>query len=263
MRPLRELTDERLRSLIGVVFDVDDTLTTRGLLTEEAFAALWRLASASLRLVAVTGRPLGWADAMASVWPIDAAVGENGAGWAWRDGAAIRTGYFDDRETRDTQAILLARVRRDVARRMPEVQTASDQGARRCDLAFDVGEREALDRAKIDALVALIERAGARSLVSSVHAHAIPGTWDKASGTRRALQESLSADVAAERERWLFVGDSGNDAAAFAFFSLSVGVANVREHLARLPVPPAYVTERERGAGFAELAARIGEARRG
>ncbi|MCC6875768.1 MAG: hypothetical protein IT378_15785 [Sandaracinaceae bacterium] len=73
----------------------------------------------------------------------------------------------------------------------------------------------------------------------------------------------MSADVAAERERWLFVGDSGNDAAAFAFFSLSVGVANVREHLARLPVPPAYVTERERGAGFAELAARIGEARRG
>ncbi len=44
-----------------------------------------------------------------------------------------------------------------------------------------------------------------------------------------------------------------DDAAAFARFPLSVGVANVREHLPRLPVAPAFVTEADRGRGFAEL----------
>ena len=35
------------------------------------------------------------------------------------------------------------------------------------------------------------------------------------------------------RGDWVFIGDSGNDAAAFSHFPLSVGVANVAPHLAR------------------------------
>jgi hypothetical protein len=57
----------------------------------------------------------------------------------------------------------------------------------------------------------------------------------------------------------VFVGDSGNDAEAFAYFPKSVGVANVRAHLDRLPTPPRYVTDAERGEGFAELARRLME----
>jgi hypothetical protein len=51
----------------------------------------------------------------------------------------------------------------------------------------------------------------------------------------------------------LFVGDSGNDAAAFAFFPVSAGVSNVRAHLHALPRPPRYVSEADRGRGFAEI----------
>ena len=40
----------------------------------------------------------------------------------------------------------------------------------------------------------------------------------------------------------------------FAFFPNSVGVANVRPFLDRIATPPAYVTQREAGAGFVELA---------
>jgi hypothetical protein len=40
----------------------------------------------------------------------------------------------------------------------------------------------------------------------------------------------------------------------FEFFPHSVGVANVRRFADRLPAPPKYVTSREAGAGFAELA---------
>ena len=80
-------------------------------------------------------------------------------------------------------------------------------------------------------------------------------------GLVRALGDVLGINLAAERDRWVFVGDSGNDAAAFDYFENSVGVANVRAHLDRLPTPPRYVTDAERGAGFAELAAHLVAAR--
>jgi hypothetical protein len=40
----------------------------------------------------------------------------------------------------------------------------------------------------------------------------------------------------------------------FAFFPHAVGVANLRRFLDRIATPPAYITSREAGAGFAELA---------
>lgn len=261
MRPLDELPASAAATLSGVVFDVDDTLTTHGRLHPEAFDALWALHRAGLSLVAVTGRPLGWTEVMAAVWPIDLAVGENGAGWHARRGGAIAHGYYDDAPTRARQRALLDRVRRAVGEALPHVTLASDQGGRRCDLAFDVGEGARLEVDEVAAICRAIEAEGARALVSSVHAHVIAGDWDKARGVERALSDALGLELA--RDRWLFVGDSGNDAAAFAAFELTVGVANVREHLHRLPVPPRYVTRHERGAGFAELARHLVRARHG
>ncbi|HBQ16036.1 MAG TPA: HAD family hydrolase, partial [Myxococcales bacterium] len=63
MKPLAQLPRELAASLRGVIFDVDDTLTTRGRLTAEAYGALTALHDAGLSLIAVTGRPLGWTDA--------------------------------------------------------------------------------------------------------------------------------------------------------------------------------------------------------
>jgi hydroxymethylpyrimidine pyrophosphatase-like HAD family hydrolase len=68
------------------------------------------------------------------------------------------------------------------------------------------------------------------------------------------LSEVFALDLDAERERFVFVGDSPNDASMFAFFSNAVGVANVRPFLDRIATPPAYITQREAGAGFVELA---------
>ncbi|MEO0324194.1 MAG: HAD family hydrolase, partial [Myxococcota bacterium] len=83
------------------------------------------------------------------------------------------------------------------------------------------------------------------------------------SGAAAAAAAVLGVDLAAERGRWLFVGDSGNDAAAFAAFAPSVGVANVAAHLDRLAARPGYVTAADRGLGFAELAGAILRARSG
>jgi HAD superfamily hydrolase (TIGR01484 family) len=252
LRPIRELDPQVCRALIGVVFDVDDTVTRGGTLEETAYSALFRLREAGLKLVAVTGRPLGFAELMARMWPIDMAVGENGAGYLRLTAAGLKAGYYASFEARARHAETLARLRERIAAEAPWAQLTDDSWARRCDVAWDVGERVQLPAAQIEVLRELIEASGARCLVSSVHAHAHLGDYDKANGVARACEAELGASFAPER--WLFIGDSGNDAAAFAYFPSSAGVANVREHLARLPVPPRYVSEADRGRGFAEIA---------
>lgn len=262
MRPLSALDRSTLASLEGLVFDVDDTLTRGGRLEKEAFVALHDLAAAGLRLWAITGRPLGWAQVFAAQWPVRGAIGENGAGWWWREGEALHRGHFEtDAAIRDEQQKKLERILHRVRAELPEVRLASDCPHRAHDLAYDIGESEHVAGERLSRLVAIIEAEHCRALLSSVHCHAVPGGWDKARGAERALGEVDGVDGARLRERFAFVGDSPNDAAAFARFPLAIGVANVRDHLERLKTPPAYVTVADRGLGFAELAARILEAR--
>jgi hypothetical protein len=72
--------------------------------------------------------------------------------------------------------------------------------------------------------------------------------------TRMLMRDEFGLDLDHHRSEFVFVGDSPNDAPMFEFFPHSVGVANVRRFADRLPAPPKYVTSREAGAGFAELA---------
>ncbi|MEM9074806.1 MAG: HAD-IIB family hydrolase [Myxococcota bacterium] len=248
MKTLDQLPRQGLR---GIVFDVDDTLTKDGRLQASAFDAMWRLRNAGWRLVAVTGRPLGWADVFARLWPVDLAVGENGAGWSWVAEHRFRTGYFEDEAARALSARRKLAALERVRREMPEVQDARDNVARRCDLALDVGEEASLSADEIRHLVALIEDEQCRAPVSSVHCHIVPGHWNKALGAERAIRGVLGEF---QIDEWVFVGDSGNDAEAFAAFPASVGVANVRTHLELLRTPPRYVTDAAFGDGFAELA---------
>jgi len=240
MRPILELEPASARALLGVVFDVDDTLTRAGRVEEAAYAALWRLRESGLALLAVTGRPLGFAELMARMWPIDVAVGENGAGYVRVTEHGLQTGFYADESTRAAHASLLARVRDRVSRDAPFARATDDSWARRCDATWDVGERLQLPAAQIASLRQLIEAEGARCVISSVHAHAMAGNYDKATGAVQAGREALGHDLDRGRERWLFVGDSGNDAPAFAHFPLSAAVANVSH-----------------GQGFAEIAASL------
>ena len=90
MKPLADLGRDEARGLTGIFFDLDDTLLTRGVLERGAYGALWDLHASGLRLVAVTGRPSGWAEIFVRQWPIDGAVAENGAVAVVRDGHAVR-----------------------------------------------------------------------------------------------------------------------------------------------------------------------------
>ena len=77
------LTDRR--GITGVLTDIDDTLTTEGVITPDALAALADLKAAGLPVIAVTGRPVGWSRPFALAWPVDAIVAENGAVALYRE----------------------------------------------------------------------------------------------------------------------------------------------------------------------------------
>jgi hydroxymethylpyrimidine pyrophosphatase-like HAD family hydrolase len=75
LRPLAEFPVASRARIRGVLTDIDDTLTSDGQLTADAYGALERLKAAGLIVVPVTGRPAGWCDHIARMWPVDAVVG--------------------------------------------------------------------------------------------------------------------------------------------------------------------------------------------
>ena len=62
------------QAIRGVLTDIDDTLTLHGQLPAVAYTALERLKAAGLLVVPVTGRPAGWCDHIARMWPVDSVV---------------------------------------------------------------------------------------------------------------------------------------------------------------------------------------------
>jgi hypothetical protein len=251
------MPDSVRRSIRGVLADIDDTLTTHGRLTAAAYAALERLRAAGKLVIPITGRPAGWCDHIARMWPVDAVVGENGAFYMRHDDATRTLGRrfaIDDTARRANHARLAAIADRIVAA-VPGCALASDQRYRESDIAIDFCEDvPRLPRAAVDRIVALMQAEGLTAKVSSIHVNGWFGAWDKLTMTRTLLAEAFAIDLDAERERFVFAGDSPNDAPMFAFFPHSVGVANVRAFADRIATLPAWVTRQEAGAGFAELA---------
>jgi hydroxymethylpyrimidine pyrophosphatase-like HAD family hydrolase len=109
--------------------------------------------------------------------------------------------------------------------------------------------------------VAVMRAEGMNATVSSIHINGWFGAHTKLSGARWIVQRLLSRNLQAERERWVYVGDSTNDQLMFGHFALSVGVANLMQFADQLTIWPAYLTQGARGAGFAEVAQRLLEAR--
>jgi HAD superfamily hydrolase (TIGR01484 family) len=257
MRPLRDMPLAARRTIRGVFADIDDTLTTHGYLMPEAYAALAQLRQAGKLVIPITGRPAGWCDHIARMWPVDAVVGENGAFYMRYDGQAKRLvkRFLVDDALRRTNRSRLAVIAERIIAAVPGCALASDQLYREADLAIDFCEDvPPLPRADVDRIVALMEAEGLTAKVSSIHVNGWFGSYDKLGMTRTLLAEVFSIDVDAGRERFVFVGDSPNDAPMFAFFPHSVGVANVRAFTDRIATLPCYVTRGEGGAGFAELA---------
>jgi HAD superfamily hydrolase (TIGR01484 family) len=255
-RPLAGMPRATRDAIRGVLADIDDTITTDGKLTSQAYAALERLQRAGKLVVPITGRPAGWCDHIARMWPVDGVVGENGALWMRYDAGKrkLLRGYAVSETEREATRARLDRVAARELREVPGSALASDQRYREADIAIDFCEDvPRLPRAAVDRIVAIMEGEGLTAKVSSIHVNGWIGRYDKLGMTRTFLREAFGIDLDAERERYVFAGDSPNDAPMFAFFPNAVGVANVRDFLDRIPTPPAWITQAPAGAGFVEL----------
>lgn len=258
VQPLAALPASRLARVAGVFTDIDDTLTQDGAIDPPALAALHALHAAGVPVVAITGRPLGWSEPfvrpLPEGWPLRAIVAENGAVALIRDGERVLTEYAQDAATREHNAQRLRAAAARVLREVPGSTLAQDSAGRVTDIAIDHSEFARLDEAAIAQVVAVMRAEGLNATVSSIHVNGWYGEHTKLSAAHWMLRRLYGRELAAETDRWVYVGDSTNDQALFEAFPLSVGVANLRRFAAQLQAWPAYITEGERGAGFAELA---------
>ena len=264
MQPLDAFTEDARRRIKAVLADIDDTLTTAGKLTADAYAALERLQGAGFLVLPITGRPAGWCDHIARMWPVDAVVGENGAFYFRYDHATktFAKRYHDPGEVRAENRRRLEAVGEEILKSVPGTALASDQPYRETDLAIDYCEDVArLSDDAVGRIVEIFETAGATAKISSIHVNGWFGNYDKLGMTRRALAECFGIDADAEKDQIVFIGDSPNDAPMFEHFPHAVGVANVRDFESRLTAAPAYVTASAGGAGFAEAALALCRAR--
>ena len=260
MRPLADFPLEARRGIRGVLTDIDDTLTLHGRLPAVAYGALERLREAGLIVIPVTGRPAGWCDHIARMWPVDAVVGENGAFWFRYDAQARRLvkRYVVPAGERTQRMQRLEAIAQHIVAEVPGCAIASDQPYREADLAIDFREDVApLPLESVQRIVRLMEGEGLTAKASSIHVNGWFGGYDKLSTARLMLREEFAIDVDRCREQFVFAGDSPNDQPMFAFFPNSVGVANVREMEALMTALPAWITPSPGSLGFAELAAAL------
>ena len=264
MRPLREFTGNARGELRGIFTDIDDTITTEGRLTAAAYGALERLQQAGLLVIPITGRPAGWCDHIARFWPVDGIVGENGAFYFAYDRQERRfiRRFLQSESEREEGRRKLAVLRRQILAAVPGAGVASDQAYREADLAIDFCEDvPPLPPDSVEEIARLFREAGATAKISSIHVNGWFGDYDKLTMTKLLMRERFDLDIDSEKARFVFAGDSPNDAPMFGFFPHSVGMANVLAFADRLASKPAYVTEGHGGSGFVELADALLKAR--
>jgi len=256
MRDFRDFPSHLKKSIRFVLTDIDDTLTWRGLLPAAALAAMERLRAAGVRTIPITGRPAGWCDHIARMWPVAAVVGENGA-FYYRYDRGLRKmerSYFKTAEARAVDRSRLETLKAEILAEVPGCAVSADQAFREADLAIDFCEDvPQLSATDVDRIVRMFEAAGAQAKISSIHVNGWFGDYDKLTMTRRLFQDAFQEDLEAIKSQVIFAGDSPNDQPMFGFFPNAVGVANVRGFSDRMSVLPAWVTRRDGGSGFAEL----------
>ncbi|AEJ20766.1 HAD-IIB family hydrolase [Gracilinema caldarium] len=277
MRRLSELNSTEARQVRYILMDIDDTLTRQGKLLASSYTALWKLQSAGFIVIPVTGRSAGWCDLIARQWPVNGVIGENGALVFWEEAKifsadAGRSAEISPRDAGRSERLPVLKQRfhpqavRNSDSRLQVIQKAvlhiderlrlaKDQFSRLFDIAIDFAEEEpVLPLEKAVQVAELAKTMGARAKVSSIHVNIWMGTYDKLTMAELFLQERYGWDPVRDRHQVLFAGDSPNDEPMFAAFPVTCGVANIHKYMHLIKHLPAYVSSRDCGDGFAEIA---------
>ncbi len=257
MKPIKYFPQEKKSVINYLLTDIDDTITHEGRIPASAFQALEDLNNAGIKVIPITGRPAGWCDHIARMWPVDGIVGENGAFYFVYDIHAKKMvrRYFKTEQERARDQIKLTTIKQKIIESVPGCVVSTDQPYREADLAIDFSEDvPALSQTEIDKIVHIFEKNGASAKVSSIHVNGWFGTYDKLSMTKLMFREVFKIDLDTIKENVIFAGDSPNDEPMFEYFPNAVGVANVLAFQDSLIFKPAWITRGNGGVGFAELA---------
>jgi len=257
MIDISELSAENWSEISILLTDIDDTVTTDGRLTSEAYGALEALENAGYLVIPVTGRCAGWCDHIARMWPVAAVVGENGAFYFRYDRASKKMHQvFCQPETeRTANAKKLAAIGADILQQVPGTAIASDQAYRITDYAVDFAEDvPPLPESEVRRIAELAKTQGATAKISSIHVNCWFGDHSKLATSTKLLQDVFNVNERDAQRTVMFVGDSPNDETLFAHFDKSVGVANILDSLGYEFAHPKYVTKGKGGSGFTEVA---------
>lgn len=257
MKPFDTMPADVKENIRFILTDIDDTLTDEGRLRAEAYTALERLRENGFIVIPITGRPAGWCDQIARMWPVDGVVGENGAFYFRYDDNSkkmIRR-YATEDNLRAQHKVQLAELGAKVVEEVQGCAISADQPYRETDIAIDFCEDvPALPMNAVNKIKDICTEAGTTAKISSIHVNAWFGQYDKLAMSARILKEEFGAELEEVREQVVYSGDSPNDAPMFRYFPNSVGVANVLDFENTIEHKPGWITEKRGGAGFAQIA---------
>ncbi len=257
MKPIEDFPQKKRSAITYLLTDIDDTITNEGRIPACAFAAMEDLDKAGIKIVPITGRPAGWCDHIARMWPVKGVVGENGAFYFMYDPLKrkmIRRYVKTDHERKQDRAKLDS-IQQKILESVPGCVVSADQPYREADLAIDFAEDVShLSQTEINRIGEIFEQNNACAKISSIHVNGWFGSYDKLSMTKMFFKEVFKIDLDAIKENVIFIGDSPNDEPMFEYFPNSTGVANVLAFQDQLKFKPAWITKGKGGFGFAQLA---------
>ncbi len=253
---LSNIPDQLCADLEFIFTDIDDTITKDGMMPYETLREVYSLQKAGIEVVLVTGRPAGWCDYFARMWPVAAVIGENGAFYFSynRRKKSMKRVFLVSEEERKKNRVKLNILKEKVLAGVPGCRISADQPFRIADLAIDIREDvEPLSDESVDTLCRIITRMGAGYKISSIHVNCWYGTYDKLSCFNVFLKDYAAKSVEQLQDKILYVGDSPNDEPMFRGLKNTVAVANIRAYESILKSPPQYITTERSADGFKEL----------
>lgn len=252
MKALSELNTKTIKTIFT---DIDDTLTLNGQLPANSYQALWELHSKGIQIVPVTGRPAGWCEMIARMWPVHGVIGENGGFYFRYHEKKMNRYYAQPEPVRLENQKKLMVIKNQVLSEVPGCAIASDQFCRQLDLAVDFCEDvPPLSKTDINKIVSIFSKHGAQAKVSSIHVNGWFGEHNKLSMCETYFKNEMNKNLSDHQHEICFVGDSPNDEPMFEFFDNSIAVANIKEFLDDLTHKPNYIASDDGADGFCDFA---------
>lgn len=234
--------------------DIDDTMTTHGQLHPEAYQALWNLKEKGVNVIPITGRPAGWCEMIARLWPVSAVIGENGAFYFSYENQTMKRWFSQEDEERRKNQIKLKSIESEIITKFPELKISSDQFCRITDLAIDFNEDvKNISKQTVHQVVDIFQNYGATCKISSIHVNGWFGEHNKLSTCLKMLKNKYGLSEIEIQDKCLFVGDSPNDEPMFQYFSKSFGVHNITDFSKDMKFLPAFISNKKYGDGFCEI----------